>query len=179
VTKVSWHPDGGRKIAVAYSVLQFQSGQDDLNVSSYIWDLENPNFPEMELVPPSPLCSIEYSPKDPHILVGGSYNGLVSYWDTRKGSQAAGSSAVEFSHRDPVYDVRWIQSKTGSEFFSVSTDGFAYWWDIRKLSEGPTDTLELVPKGSETMLGGVRLDYDLSLPTRFMVGTEQGLRAQL
>lgn len=37
--------------------------------------------------------------------------------------------------RDPVYDFAWLQSKTGSEAMTVSSDGTALWWDIRKLSE--------------------------------------------
>jgi hypothetical protein len=37
--------------------------------------------------------------------------------------------------RDPVYDFAWLQSKTGSEAMTVSTDGQVLWWDIRKLSE--------------------------------------------
>lgn len=30
---------------------------------------------------------------------------------------------MEFSHRDPVYKVIWLQSKTGTDAFSASTDG--------------------------------------------------------
>lgn len=32
-------------------------------------------------------------------------------------------STIEFSHRDPVYGSIWLQSKTGTECFSASTDG--------------------------------------------------------
>lgn len=44
-------------------------------------------------------------------------------WDTRKGSLVAELSTIEFSHRDPVYGTIWLQSKTGTECFSASTDG--------------------------------------------------------
>ena len=116
----------------------------------------------------------------------GSYNGLISYWDTRKnGATPAATSPIEKSHRDPVYQVRtmlllvllvlllllvvllvvlllllllltpslslyqisWLQSKTGTECASVSTDGQVLWWDIRKLGE-PTEKLDLIAKGS-------------------------------
>ena len=30
--------------------------------------------------------ALNYNPKDPHILIGGMYNGLLAYWDDRKGS---------------------------------------------------------------------------------------------
>ena len=49
---------------------------------------------------------------------------LVSaYWDTRRGSQPVEVSSVEHSHRDPVYKIIWLQSKTGTDAFSASTDG--------------------------------------------------------
>lgn len=35
------------------------------------------------------------------------------YWDTRKGSQPVEVTPVEKSHRDPIFDVKFIQSKTG------------------------------------------------------------------
>jgi len=57
--------------------------------------------------------------------------------------------------RDPVYDFAWLQSKTGTECMSVSTDGSVLWWDIRKLGE-PTESLALKERGSETILGAMR-----------------------
>jgi dynein intermediate chain 2 len=69
---------------------------------------------------------------------------LIAFWDTRKGSYPVDSSPIEKSHRDPVYSLSWVQSKSGTEFFSVSTDGQVLWWDTRKLSE-PTETLLLDP----------------------------------
>ena len=60
--------------------------------------------------------------------------------------------------RDPVYDMAWLQSKTGSEAMTVSSDGKALWWDTRRLAE-PTEELKLVERGSEQALGAVCLDY--------------------
>lgn len=57
--------------------------------------------------------------------------------------------------RDPVYDFAWLQSKTGTECMSVSTDGSVLWWDIRKLGE-PTESLILKERGSDTVLGAMR-----------------------
>mmetsp|Transcript_5082 Transcript_5082/g.7878 ORF Transcript_5082/g.7878 Transcript_5082/m.7878 type:complete len:595 (-) Transcript_5082:83-1867(-) len=175
-TSISWYPDAARKLAVSYSILQFQQTPDGMSPNSYVWDITNPNYPEQELVPSSPLCCLEYNPKDGHVLVGGSYNGLVAFWDTRKGSAPVETSPIEKSHRDPVYDVAWLQpSKTGTECASVSTDGQVFWWDIRKLGE-PTESLLLDIKGDGVVLGGVTLCYDAAGgPTKFMVGTEQGM----
>ena len=39
VTSLSWRPDGGRKLAAAYSCLQFQKTSRDMSLDSYIWDI--------------------------------------------------------------------------------------------------------------------------------------------
>jgi len=81
--------------------------------------------------------------------VGGSYNGLITFYDLRRSGAATSketlpfsTSVIEKSHHDPVYDVFWINSKTGNQCVSVSTDGQMLWWDTRRLSE-PTDSLQL------------------------------------
>ena len=74
---ISWYPDDGHKFAVAYSMLDFQKIPADMCLDSYIWNVEHPSAPESVLTPASPLVSIKYNPKDPHVLVGGMYNGLV------------------------------------------------------------------------------------------------------
>lgn len=158
-TSISWLPDGARKVAISYAILQFQRQPDGMSLSSYIWDVNNPNYPDLEIIPASPLCCLKFNPKDSHILVGGCYNGLLQYWDDRKGSAAIDSSPIEKSHRDPVYEVCWLQSKTGTECASVSTDGQIFWWDIRKLGE-PMESLLLDPKNDGVVLGGVSLEYD-------------------
>ena len=179
VTNLSWHPDDGRKLAVAYSNLDFQKTPANMPMSSYIWDVENPNVPDMEIQPSSPLVCIKYNPKDPHILVGGAYSGIVAFWDTRKGSYAVDSSSVEKSHRDPVYTAAWVQSKTGkcstrehvsinilckigAEFFSASTDGQVLWWDIRKLSE-PTESMLVDPEKNGQRVGATILDFETTI----------------
>lgn len=47
-THLSWHPDGNRKLAVAYSCLKFQRAPMSMNYDSYIWDLG-----EKWVVPPA------------------------------------------------------------------------------------------------------------------------------
>ena len=79
---LSWLGDG-KKLAVAYCNLRFQSKAEGMSTASHIWDVQNPNEPIETLTPASPLCSIEYYGKDPHLIAGGSYNGVVQYWDTR------------------------------------------------------------------------------------------------
>ena len=183
-TSINWHPDSS-KLVVTYSVLNFQDPRTAggaMSASSYIWDIFNPNSPEYELVPPSPLCCMQFNPKQPDCLVGGSYNGLMSFYDLRKTRGPASvikpteTSVIENSHHDPVYDVFWISSKSGLQCASVSTDGQMMWWDTRRLGE-PTDKLLLSTGGEKgRVLGGSSMAYNTEAgPTKYLVGTEQGV----
>ena len=71
-------------------------------------------------------------------------------------------SPIEHSHRDPAYKALWIQSKTGTECFSASSDGQVLWWDIRKMGE-PTEKLYLDPTKKQDptkALGAMALEYE-------------------
>ncbi|PAA61501.1 hypothetical protein BOX15_Mlig008431g2, partial [Macrostomum lignano] len=176
VAHISWYPDGPTKLAIAYCNTDFQRAPKDTSTESYVWDVINPNSPEMTLKPVSPLVCLEYNPKDAHILVGGCYNGQVAYWDCRKGSQPIETSEVSTGHRDPVWKVIWNQSKTGTECFSVSTDGQVLWWDIRKFAE-PIEKLYLdatKKQDASQAQGAYVLEYEPTIPTKFMAGSEQG-----
>ncbi|NWS94690.1 DNAI2 protein, partial [Mionectes macconnelli] len=175
-THLSWHPDACKELAVAYCSLEFQDKRRDISFDSYIWDLENPYKPELTLMLSSPVVTLEYNSKDWHHLLGGCYNGQIVYWDTRKGGLPMETTPVELSHRDPVYGAIWLPSRTGTECFSASTDGQVLWWDIRKLSQ-PSERLVLDITREDQLknaLGAISLDFSLSMPTKFLVGTEQG-----
>ncbi|XP_076264362.1 dynein, axonemal, intermediate chain 2 [Rhynchophorus ferrugineus] len=179
VNYISWSPDNQSKLAVTHCNLKFQSVVPRETTFSYIWEVENPNRPLLTLKPEHSIVCLEYNQKDPHSLVSGQINGQVAVWDTRKGYEPVELSLIENSFRDPVHEVLWINSKSGAEFFSASTDGQVKWWDIRKLSE-PTETLILDYAKDEEQnmanaLGASCLEYEPTIPTRFMVGTEQGI----
>ena len=70
-----------------------------------------------------PICSLRYATKDVSLIIGGQYNGQVSLWDVRRGKMPVERSVLANSHGDPAHKVLWSQSKTGTEFFSTSTDG--------------------------------------------------------
>lgn len=174
-TKISWHPEGPEKLAVSYAIMEFQKMPDKMPMSSYIWDVNNPNQPDSEIIPQSPLTACVYNPRSPDHLVGGSYNGLVAFWDLRKGSSPVENSLLENSHHDPVYDIFWIQSRTGNECVSTSTDGQLLWWDTRKLGDGPTDSM-LLSSPDDVIYGGTSMEYKSDAgATRYLVGTEQGV----
>eukprot|EP01062_Namystynia_karyoxenos_P058322 TRINITY_DN49888_c0_g1_i1.p1 TRINITY_DN49888_c0_g1~~TRINITY_DN49888_c0_g1_i1.p1 ORF type:complete len:608 (+),score=245.84 TRINITY_DN49888_c0_g1_i1:159-1982(+) len=191
VAKISWLPDG-KKLAIAYCNTKFQGSSEGMTVKSHVWDVNNPNSPEIDLVPQSPLCCLQYSPKDTNIIAGGSYNGVVQLWDVRKASASSATepkvgkpdskSVIDDSHKDPVWDLKWLMSKSG-EFLTVSTDGKAFIWDVRDLKQPmaqETITLKPIDKinegGPKGELGGICIDYDAQVggPSKYMVGTEQG-----
>lgn len=41
-----------------------------------------------------------------------------------------------------MYEVAWLQGKTGTEAMTASSDGTVRWWDMRKLAE-PTEVRPL------------------------------------
>jgi dynein intermediate chain 2 len=86
-------------------------------------------------------------------------------------------SPPNLSHQDPVYQVAWVQSRSGTEFASVSTDGQVLWWDSRKLDKGPLDNMVLSLPNTEAELtyGATGLNYRADAgATRYLVATEQG-----
>jgi dynein intermediate chain 2, axonemal len=128
VSHLSWSPDGGTKIAATYCQRDFLGDRSSLSSDSYIWEISNPNTPLYTLSPPNvaAICT-EYNPKDSNCLVSGLYNGQVAAWDTRTGCEPTMLSEREIGHRDTVNSVLWINSKTGTEFFSGGSDGQVIW----------------------------------------------------
>ncbi|CAK0870145.1 unnamed protein product [Prorocentrum cordatum] len=176
VTKIGWHPEGPSRLVCSYSNLRFQRMTDEMPMNSFIWDINERNEPLTELRTPSPMVCCQYNHRNPDFLVGGCYNGMINFYDLRKGPSPALKSAVEATHWDPVYDVVWMQSKTNSECASVSSDGRLLFWDVRNLSEA-VDECELTDGGKEPkVFGGTSLEWMQEAgPSKFLVGTEHGI----
>ncbi|XP_033330387.1 dynein intermediate chain 3, ciliary isoform X1 [Megalopta genalis] len=178
ITHLSWSPDQGNYFAASYCNTDFKKKAND-NPVSYIWDVENPNTPCMSLKPFCPILTLEYNPKDCNVLVSGLTTGQVACWDIRKGSEPVEISPIEFSHRDVCNKVLWINSKTGTEFFSASKDGQIMWWDTRKLQKS-TETLVIdlckpEDQNVDNAIGISALQFEPSMGTRFMCGLENGV----
>lgn len=186
-SSIAWQ--GDRRIAVAYTAprgvagaLSASGAPGGTAAVAHIFDIAQPTIPEVDLYGPHPVCSVAYNHKDVHLLAGGSVNGVVQVWDVRKpGTAPSVSSDVEFSHRGPVTDCRWLMSK-GGEVLSVSTDGRVLVWDIRNMGrpiEDETVVLQTraADAGPRGVLGGLCLDYDpyVAGSSKYMVGTEQGV----
>jgi dynein intermediate chain 2 len=68
-------------------------------LSSYVWDLSNPNVPESELLGPSQLVCAKFNVKDANLVGAGQYNGQFSYFDRRKGSTPVDMTPMDVCHR--------------------------------------------------------------------------------
>jgi len=116
-------------------------------------------------------------------VVGGQYNGALSFFDVRKGHPSGvvkpfDTTVLEKSHHDPVYGTAWFTpQKQGTEVVSTSTDGRLIWWDMKKTSE-PIEVLMLTDSAGKDgpkpkICGGTCLDYNAdAAPMKYMVGTE-------
>lgn len=59
--------------------------------------------------------------------MGGFHSGQVGIFDTRAEKSLVGISEREVCHQEAVNSVLWINSKSGTEFFSGSFDGQIIW----------------------------------------------------
>lgn len=107
----------------------------------YTFNIEDPTKYCDTLMTSSPLTSLSYSPKEPHVLAGGCYSGQVSWWDVRTGPQPVASVSVENSHTEPVYKTIWTASKSGSEIMTGGSDGLVKWWDIRNFEKSKEELI--------------------------------------
>eukprot|EP00882_Tetradesmus_deserticola_P030807 GHRQ01034764.1.p1 GENE.GHRQ01034764.1~~GHRQ01034764.1.p1 ORF type:complete len:105 (+),score=14.41 GHRQ01034764.1:303-617(+) len=70
-----------------------------MSLSSYVWDLSNPNVPNAELLAPSQLVTAKFNVKDDNLVGAGQYNGQFTCFDTRKGSSPVDSTPMDVCHR--------------------------------------------------------------------------------
>lgn len=176
ISHLSWSADCAT-FAATYCNMDFQKRKPNEDKSSYIWDAEIPSNPQITLETKTPIVALEYNPRDKHSLVAGLYTGQVCYFDPRKSPDYVECSPVEVSHRDPCHSVLWINSKTGMEFFSTSSDGVVKWWDCRKLNETLDHIVLDLSKDGPNMMKAYAtscLEYDPNIPAKYLVGTEAG-----
>lgn len=180
VSSISWEAESSYHFAVSYvDFLDFFRTPRSI-IDANLWDVENANSPEATLQPHTTLLDLQYSPRDPNLLIGGFLSGQVGSFDKRKAGAPTGVSAPHVAHRDFVRHVKFINTKSGVEFFSSGPDGVCKWWDLRYLGE-PTDemimdfvTSSFDSQSMVTASGVSCLEYESTIPTRFMVGCENG-----
>lgn len=131
-------------------------------VAACIWHVASPTAPHTVLLSKNGGCTaIAPSPKDQHLLAGGTVTGVVQLWDDRKeGGLPVLSSDRQKSHGDAVTGIRHCATK-GIDFFSVGLDGQVLFFDMRRLS-GPVEeeTVLLTDGSSGTAVAATDVDYD-------------------
>ncbi|XP_076234028.1 dynein axonemal intermediate chain 2 [Calliopsis andreniformis] len=178
VTNISWSPDSGSRIVVSYCFLKFGRLPDYSN-RLYIWQVDNPNEPYMSLEPFCPCVVCEFNPRDPSVLASGLMTGQVCNWDLRTGTSPVQFSHLQFSHREYINAVKWIPTKSNTDFFSTSTDGRAMWWDTRWLSK-PMEVLMMDLENPNEpdinrAIGISCLNFGPMVGTKFMFGMDNGM----
>ena len=180
VSCVSWSPNNGQKIAVAYCSPEFLACMDDIHKDGFIFDIHNPTKHLLKLHTTSSLTSLQYNPKEENLVACGSYDGHVGSWDLRVGGNKASTVSVE-THRDPVYNIIWTTSKSNSELMTACGDGTVKFWDVRNMKVArdtfiiDTENKETNSKGNiERALAASCLEYEMTIPSKFMIGAENG-----
>ncbi|XP_076293039.1 dynein axonemal intermediate chain 2-like [Lasioglossum baleicum] len=177
VTDISVSPDDGRRIVVSYCFLEFGRRADYSN-TVYVWQVDNPNEPYMAMEPFCPCVTCEFNPRDPSILASGLMTGQVCNWDLRISEKPVQYSDLLYSHRAYANAVKWVPTKTNTEFFSTSSDGCSLWWDTRRLRQ-PTEKLimDLDKPNEPTMersVGISSINFGPMVGTKFMCGLDNG-----
>ncbi|NXP39298.1 DNAI2 protein, partial [Leiothrix lutea] len=151
-THLSWHPDANRALAVAYCTLDFQDSRKDMTFDSYVWDLGDK---EREFWGNLMGICVSESGMRPCSTPGRVAGGASCFAHTavqKQGEMGAGSPCHALSPQ-------------------------ILWWDIRKLSQ-PSERLILDITREDQLnkaLGVISLDFVPAMPTKFLVGTEQGI----
>ncbi|XP_063392962.1 dynein axonemal intermediate chain 2-like [Cydia fagiglandana] len=179
ISSICWQPEGQMRFAVSYVDMNYYRNPQG-SIFGLLWDAETPAEPLMNFMPPSILLDLQFNPKDSTMLAGGLVTGQVVLFDIRRGSQAVSACPPHVAHRDMVRNVLFINSKSGLEFFSGGVDGACKWWDARNMSE-PTEEMIIdiakytfdVPSMANAY-GISTMEYEFTIPTRFMVGTDNG-----
>jgi dynein intermediate chain 2 len=173
VSSISWHPDGCTKFLACSCSTQYFSGLE-YHESANIWNVESSGSPTVKLQSLWSLLVAQFYARNPELIAGGNKSGRVEFFDLRTGTRSVGVSSFDHSHHVSVHDLTWLQSKTHSELVSTSPDGQVLWWDIRNLS---ASTEKCVLPSS---FGGTCVEWQQEAgPTKYLVGTEQGVALSL
>lgn len=165
------------KFAAIYSP---KKGKNSMmsSLDSYVWDVENNVEPLYIMKPELPMSVVEFSPFNENLILSGYISGQIALWDIRTNGYAQQLSPVFNSHRNAVTGIKWLKSNQETAFFSGGIDGRLMSWDCRNLS-APTQFIHLDSEKDhfpnlEQDYSITCVEYDLTLPYNFMIGTEQG-----
>jgi dynein intermediate chain 1 len=186
VTSLSWNPRYNDLFAVGYGSYEF-TRQSTGAVCCY--SLKNTSHPEYVIGTESGVMCLDFHQDHPSLLAVGCYDGTVSVYDIGSGSKKPiyCSSIRSGKHSDPVWQVRWCTGRSSSKemnFYSISSDGKVAIWTMSKndLKMEPVMLLKHTNFSKEDwdeptfsgLAGGCSFDFNSSLDSLFLVGTEEG-----
>ena len=175
INKVCWSPQGD-KVAMAFCNTEYLAYYDrNIDSRSLVYDVSNPLHPIMKLTPHSPLMTLQYNKREHNILVGGTLSGHLVMIDTRQGNSPVNVVEIPDSRGDPVTDLTWLNTKSGSEILATCGDGRVLKWDSRtnNIPSVSVDTnLDLRP--DEPKHGLTSICFDHNVPQRYLVATDLG-----
>ena len=175
INKVSWSPSG-EHIVMAYCNTEYLAYYDRIiDKTSLVYDVSNPLTPLLRIQPPSPLLTLQYHRRESGLVVGGTLSGHMVLLDTRQGGEPVAVVEETGNHGDPVNEMVWINSKTGTEVIASVEDGRVLRWDTRN-TKTPVSCVDinsdLAP--DQPRHGATGLGYDPSVPHRYLVSTDLG-----
>lgn len=186
VTSLCWNPRYNDLFAVGYGSYDF-TRQSTGVVCCY--SLKNTSHPEYVIGTESGVMCLDFHPGHPSLLAVGCYDGTVAVYDISTGSNKPiyASSIRSGKHSDPVWQVRWCASRPSNKemsFYSISSDGKVAIWTMSKndLKMEPVMHLKHAHHSKDdfdepTLTGlaaGCCFDFNSSLESLFLVGTEEG-----
>lgn len=130
VTAIQFNKKFSEMFAVGFGSYDFQR---PLPGRVWICTLKNPEHPYFKFDTKSGVMSMDFSREHPSLLCVGFYNGKVAVYDIKKTKSDPLIYEVESPedfHKDPVWEVRWIEGEMA--FFSISTDGMIIKWKLAK-----------------------------------------------
>lgn len=186
VTSLCWNPRYNDLFAVGYGSYDF-TRQSTGVVCCY--SLKNTSHPEYVIGTESGVMCLDFHKDHPSLLVVGCYDGTVAVFDISTGSNKPiyCSSIRSGKHSDPVWQVRWCGGRSSNKemnFYSISSDGKVAIWTMSKndLKMEPVMLLKHnnLPKDDfdepplTSLAAGCSFDFNTSLESLFVVGTEEG-----
>eukprot|EP01034_Spumella_vulgaris_P030528 gene30528-37765_t len=102
----------------------------------YLWSKELHARPEFKFTSASPVLNGAFHPTNPHMVLGGCYNGQVVLWDMREAKTNATqrSSMSGKGHKHPICAMQF-SNNVSCELVTISTDGMLCYWDTSRLTE--------------------------------------------
>lgn len=144
-TSSSWNATGSM-LGVTYGKNDVY-GWCDVPGALCCWNIFNktldPTSPDIIIDHSSCLMSVSFHPIIPSIVAIGSYNGELMIYDLLHPEKAfAISPVIEYSHKEPIIDIKWMKSSSSSSvtmntndldswnIITSSIDGRILFWNI-------------------------------------------------